>query len=80
MRTSYESPSCRLDAPFTPPPVLGKLDFSGFLRALKLVCQKIEEKRKDLTWKDVSFKEVEFKDILECVLERYLLPLVHPSP
>ena len=63
-------------------PVLGKLDFSGFLRALKLVCQKIEEKRKDLilTWKDASFKEVEFKDILECVLERCLLPLIHPSP
>lgn len=58
MKTSYESPSCRYSVLLAAPPVLGKLDFAGFLRALKLICQKIEEKRKDLilTRKDVSFK------------------------
>ena len=66
MKMSYDSPAFKLDLPFAAPPVLGKLDFSGFLRALKLICRKIEEKRKDLilTRKDVSFKELEFKDIL----------------
>ena len=56
---------------------IGKLDFVGFLRSLKFVCQKIEQKRRDiLKGIKVYDKEVVFREIVEYVLSKCLMPII----